>query len=125
MSHFSKIRVKIKEKSFLIEALKTLGYDVSEGNQICRGYQGNKVNVDFLIKRSNGYDIGFLEKNGSFELIADWYGIKNISEIELKNKLTQMYSISVTKAELKKKRFSILEEKLPNGKVRLIAKRLA
>ena len=124
MSHFSKIIVKIKEKSYLVEALKILGYNALVGNQLCRGYNGNKVSVDVLIKRNNEYDIGFQKDKDSYVMIADWYGIKDINQVELTNNLTQMYSLLVTKSDLKQKGFSLSEEKLSNGSIRLIAKRL-
>ncbi|MDP7529962.1 MAG: DUF1257 domain-containing protein, partial [Candidatus Marinimicrobia bacterium] len=59
-----------------------------------------------------------------FEMIADWYGIQGISQNELSQKLNQKYSILSTRQELKKKGFSLNEETLSNGTVRLVARKL-
>jgi hypothetical protein len=112
MSHFTTVK-------------KELGYhQVQVGQFQCRGYQGNQTTVDILIELQGGYDIGFVNRNSSFEMIADWYGIKGITEIDLSQKLNQKYSILSTKQELKNKGFSLKEKTLSNGTIRLIARKL-
>jgi len=125
MSHFSTIKVKIKDKELLVDALKNLGFNIIVGDQVCRGYRTNKVDVEILIRRENGYDIGFKKDKDSYVVVADWWGIKDIEQDKLIDNLTQMYSILVTKTELRRKGFSVSEEKLSNGTVRLVAKRLS
>ena len=62
--------------------------------------------------------------NNSFEMIADWWGIKSVNQTELTQKLNQKYSILSTTQELKKKGFSLKQETLSNGTVRLVARKL-
>ena len=108
-----------------MESLKELGYNqVQVGQFQCRGYQGNQTTVDILIQLQSGYDIGFVNRDTTFEMIADWYGIQGISQNGLSQKLNQKYSILSTRQELKKKGFSLKEETLSNGTVRLVAKKL-
>jgi hypothetical protein len=57
-------------------------------------------------------------------MVADWYGINNMKETELTSSLKQNYSLLTTRKELTKKGFSLKEEKLSNGTIRLVAKRL-
>ena len=70
MSHFSKIRTKIKNKPNLIKALQLLQYDIQENVELINpiNHQHEKVKVDVSI----GNDIGFrLNKEGVYELVAD------------------------------------------------------
>ena len=125
MSHFTTVKTKFTDQDTLVESLKGLGYNqVQVGQFQCRGYQGNQTTVDILIKLQGGYDIGFVNRNNSFEMIADWYGIHGISQNELSQKLNQKYSILSTRQELKQKGFSLKEKTLSNGTVRLIARKL-
>ena len=125
MSHFTTIKTKFTDQGTLVESLKELGYNQTQVGQFqCRGYQGNQTTVDILIKLQGGYDIGFVNRNNSFEMIADWYGIHGISQNELSQKLNQKYSILSTTQELKKKGFSLKQETLSNGTVRLVARKL-
>jgi len=125
MSHFTTVKTKFTDQNTLVESLKELGYNqVQVGQFQCRGYQGNQTTVDILIQLQGGYDIGFVSRDTSFEMIADWYGIQGISQNELSQKLNQKYSILSTRQELKKKGFSLKEETLSNGTVRLVARKL-
>ncbi len=125
MSHFTTVKTKFTDQNTLVDSLRELGYNQLKVGQFqCRGYQGNKTTVDILIQLQGGYDIGFVNKNNSFEMIADWWGIKSINQNELTQKLNQKYSILSTTQELKKKGFSLSQETLSNGTVRLVAKKL-
>jgi len=125
MSHFTTVKTKFTDQNTLVDSLKELGYNqLKVGRFQCRGYQGNRTTVDILIQLQGGYDIGFVNKNNSFEMIADWWGIKSINQNELTQKLNQKYSILSTTQELKKKGFSLSQETLSNGTVRLVAKKL-
>jgi len=125
MSHFSTIKVQFIDQSSLIDALKEVGFiNIKTGQLQCRGFRGNKINVEILVELTGNYDIGFIKKENSYELIADWWGIKNINQDDLMKKLKQQYSLIVTRQELKKKGFSLKEEKLTNGTIRLVARKL-
>ena len=125
MSHFTTVKTKFTHQETLVESLKELGYNqVQVGQFQCRGYEGNKTTVDILIQLQGGYDIGFVNRNNSFEMVADWWGIKSVNQAELSQKLNQKYSILSTTQELKKKGFSLKQETLSNGTVRLVAKKL-
>ena len=125
MSHFTTVKTKFTDQNTLVESLKELGYNqVKVGTFQCRGYEGNQTTVEILIELQGGYDIGFVNKTDSYEMVADWWGIKSTSQTELTSKLNQRYSILATKQELKNKGFSLNEEILSNGTVRLVARKL-
>ena len=52
MSHFTTIKVQIKQGEVLLQVLKELGYQVEQNTHI-RGYMGDKTNAEYVIKQSN------------------------------------------------------------------------
>lgn len=129
MSHFSTIQINITDKEGLLEALKNLGYEtVITTNAIVRGYRGNAQKVDILVPLRGDYDFGFLLEGGVYHLVADWWGVAKahqaITEQKLVNNLNQQYTLAVTTKELKQKGFTLSHEKLPDGSMRIIAKRM-
>lgn len=126
MSHISKIKTQIVDKKYLLEALKDLGYHPEEGDLEIRGFGGNKENVSIRIHRFLSYDIGFcLNKEGCFDIIADWYGIHGIRQKQFTDQLTQRYALLVTKSKLKEQGFEIIEEVKENNQIRLVLRRLS
>ncbi|MDA3837848.1 MAG: DUF1257 domain-containing protein [Candidatus Delongbacteria bacterium] len=131
MSHFSKIRTNIQNKEYLVKALKLLNYNVKVGNYKCNGYQGTYTNVEVLVELpGTDYNIGFKNNDGSYELVADWYGIKNVdseslvkditSQITLiENKIKQEYAYSSTIEKLEEQGFSLEEEIREDGEIRI------
>lgn len=136
MSHFSKIKTKISNKTYLIEALEKMNYQVKTGNYNCVGYQGNSIPVEILINLpNNNYNIGFALNNGYYELVADWYGIREVNsdhlltsiekEIEkIENKIKQQYAYLSTVKNLKDKGFQVVEETNENGEIHIQLRRL-
>lgn len=135
MSHFSRIKTKITNKEYLKEALKKLDYAVRE-NTVCTGYQGNTVNADIVIDLPDtNYNLAFVNNGNSYDLVADWYGIKGmnssvvISEINkeieiIENKIKQEYAYSTTIEKLAEQGFSIDEEARENGEIRIKLSRI-
>ena len=136
MSHFSTIKTKIKNKEFLIKNIKKVGYNISQKNYVS-GYGNNTISADIVINLPDTtYNIGFKkDHNGYYELIADWYGIKNknsssiISNIEneierIENKIKQEFAYDTTITELGKNGFSIDEEVRENGEIRIRLSRI-
>jgi hypothetical protein len=60
MSHFTTIKVQIKQGEVLLQVLRELGYQVEQNTQV-RGYMGDKTNAEYVIRQANGYDLGFRE----------------------------------------------------------------
>ena len=118
MSHFSKIKTRITNKKYLVEALKKMNYEILNQTK-CRGYSGNTIDADIVIKvPDTDYNIAFVKNNKNYDLVADWYGIKNVNsskivtEIEtnitiIENKIKQQYAYNNTIEKLKDKGFSI------------------
>ena len=111
MSHFTKIKTKLVIKEHLIQALKDLGHRPQEGQVSIRGWHGQKTSVEVMIPTKNkGYDIGFQKSDGVYELVADWYGIKDIKSEAFINTVQQRYSYHAVVSRMAEKGFEIVEE---------------
>jgi hypothetical protein len=113
MSHFTTIKTKIVVKDYLKKALTDLKYDWEEGNMTVRGYQGNQTKAEIKVQSGNpGYDIGFRKQGENYEIVADWWGIKNIKQDEFVNRVNQRYAYQAVKDQLEQEDFSFVEEKV-------------
>ena len=111
MSHFTKVITKIFDKEILISTLKQLKYSVFEGKLKITGYEGQKRNIDILVKLKGSYDIGFARNNdGSFSIIADWWGVTKVKKEEFTRMVNQNYSLNMIRREMKKKGYKIVKQ---------------
>ncbi|MBC8231069.1 DUF1257 domain-containing protein [bacterium] len=86
MSHFSRLRTKIKDKDTLLNCLKELGYQVQLGGSI-QGFQGRR-DVEVAVRLREGYDIGFVRgASGTYDIIADWWGVKGTTQRQFISRL--------------------------------------
>merc|ERR1711871_1672591 len=101
MSHFSSVKVGVlKDEKSISSALKSMGLEVSTGDHVVRGYDGETTEAQLIIKQTNGKDIGFRKsKDGSFELVADLQFWKQPLPVDaFLEKLTQRYALSTIRA---------------------------
>ena len=71
MSHYTKVKTKIKNLDTLERALGRLGLHLHEGGK-ARGWQGRLQRADAIIPFMN-YDVGFTkDADGNYEMGADW-----------------------------------------------------
>ena len=119
MSHFTTIKVQIKQGEVLLQVLKELGYQVEQNTQV-RGYMGDKTNAEYVIKQSNGYDLGFRKNGKGYELVADFWGAK-INQQEFVNNISQKYAHKTLMETIQTEGFNVEEEEvLADGTVRVI-----
>lgn len=119
MSHFTTIKVQIKQGEVLLQVLKELGYQVEQNTQV-RGYMGDKTNAEYVIKQSNGYDLGFRKNGEGYELVADFWGAK-INQQEFINNISQKYAHKTLMETIQSEGFNVEEEEvLADGTVRVI-----
>ncbi|MBD2093770.1 DUF1257 domain-containing protein [Trichocoleus sp. FACHB-591] len=121
MSHFSRIKVEIKNGEVLHQVLQELGYNV-ECNAQVRGYQGDKIQAEYVIRRSNGYDLGFRRSDGdeNYELVADFWGAR-INQQDFLNAILQKYAYGTLMASVQAQGFDVeVQETLEDGTVRVV-----
>lgn len=126
MSHFTKVKTQIVEKEALKGALIDLGYEPLDGPVEVRGWSGQRTKADLKIamKKSN-YDLGFLKRDETYDMVADWYGIKDFKKKDFVNQLTQRYAYHVTKSKLEAQGFSLAEQEEKDGRIHLVLRRMA
>jgi hypothetical protein len=125
MSHFTTIKTKIVNKDYLKKALTDLGYSYQEGNVKISGYQGATA-VEIKIPTQNvGYDIGFRQNNQVYEVVADWWGIRNINPEQFLQNINQRYAYHAAREQLEEQGFSLVTEEVQQeGRIHLVLRRM-
>ena len=134
MSHFSKLRTKIKDAALLEKCLRSMGYKV-EKNVDIKGHSG-KRKVELAITTGEGYPIGFeRDLDGVFQIVADWYEVKDMGKYafaakikirfeEMEKTVMREYALSTVLEKAKSQGFTIVEKTQDaDGTIRLIARR--
>jgi len=113
MSHFSRIKTKIKNKPELEEALLLLQYDVQEDQELkvtgAHGIKHETVTADLAI----GSDVGFRMNpmTGEYELVADLETWNQPIPVErFLDKVNQQYARMTIHNQVKKMGFQVEEE---------------
>jgi Protein of unknown function (DUF1257) len=123
MSHFTTIKVQIKNGEILNNVLQELGYKVENNTQV-RGYEGDETYAKYVIRQSNGYDLGF-RKDGddNYELIADFWGA-DINETDFVNEIQQKYAHKMLLQTAVTQGYTVEDEEvLADGTVRVVVGR--
>ena len=111
MSHFTKIKTRLVKKDFVVKALTDLGFQAQEGQVKIRGWNGQQTPVDIMAPTKNpGYDIGFQKAEGTYDLVADWYGIHDIQPESLLKQIQQRYAYHAVMDNMRDKGFEVVEE---------------
>ena len=113
MSHFSRIKTKIKNKPELEEALVLLQYDVKEDQELkvtgAHGINHETVTADLAI----GSDVGFRlnPMTNEYELVADLETWNQPIPVErFLDKVNQQYARMTIHDQVKKMGFQVEEE---------------
>ena len=109
MSHFTTIKTKIKERPYLIEALKELDYGVLENHLLINpeDHSHNQWNVQVAINDS----VGFKWNGNEYELVAEldaWDLDVPVSRFI--DKVTQQYARATLYNVVKEEGFQVEEE---------------
>lgn len=122
MSHFTTIKVQIKNGEILQGVLQELGHQV-EQNTTVRGYLGNKTHAEYVIRQNNGYDLGFRRNGENYELVADFWGAE-INQQDFVNSILHKYAHKTLMTTVQEQGFNVEEEEvLEDGTVRVVVGR--
>ena len=123
MSHFTTIKVQIKNSEVLANILTELGHKVEVNTQV-RGYRGDKTNAEYVIHRSNGYDIGFRKgSDENYEIVAD-FSAAGINQSQFVNEIQQKYAHQTLLNTVETQGYTIeAEEVMEDGTVRVVVGR--
>ena len=122
MSHFTRVRTKLIDGNLIEDTLKELGLKFSRNNEAIRGWRGGTTTAEFrILSGDSSYDIGLDRKGNSYELVADWYGIKSFSREKLVGDLNRTYALLGTKRTLERQGFKLsAETKQRDGSIKLV-----
>lgn len=120
MSHFTTINTQIKDIHALKAACAELGLTI-EQNAEARGYQGNRLRGDLVIRLGGPYDVAVRrETSGSYSLHADlWRGHVENELGKGFGRLKQLYGVQKATLEARCKGMNVRRRQLPNGTIRL------
>lgn len=122
MSHFTTIKVQIKNGAILHQVLQELGYRV-ECNTSVRGYHGSTTAAEYVIRQNNGYDLGFRRNGENYEIVADFWGAR-INQQEFVNAIAHKYACKTLMATVQEQGYNVEEEEtLEDGTVRVVVGR--
>jgi len=119
MSHFTRIRIELKEKEQIKKALQELGYKIKE-NAVLTGYGNRKTKAEILAEKP-GVTFGLNCQNGAYELTADWY-LNQEKEHTVISELKQQYAFVCVKEQVEKMYGYRIENiaKDENGNIRIL-----
>jgi len=116
MSHISKIELEVKDLGILGQACTRLGLTLIKGQKNFKWF-GKDAQCKHAIRVPGAtYEIGVLNRNGIYELNCDFLD-GNIEKAVGRRGglLKQAYAVEKTKAEARKKGYSVLERQTDNG----------
>ncbi len=127
MSHFSQIKTQIRDLTALQAALTDLDIHWKSGPQPVRGYRGQTSTAEIVIEQENGYDIGFSQNQGQYELVADLqYWQQSLSVEGFLRQITQRYAYNTVLQETSRQGFQVAEQQQQaDGSIRLVLQRWA
>lgn len=121
MSHFTRIKTQLTNLDTVEQALADLGYEVQRGAS-ARGFGGQRARADLVVSAGQ-YDIGFAQRGGQVEMVADFWGL-DIDRNAFLQQLTQRYAYHTVKAQAAEQGWQNVEEVVqPDGSIRLVMQR--
>ena len=135
MSHYSEVMIELTDESCLVAALSRLGFkgrvEVHQEAQALYGYQGDvrSQKAHVIIRRQHvgpaANDLGFeRQADGKYRVWVSDYDVKyNKDDDAWMGRLKQTYGVEKARAEARKKGYRVSEQKLDDGRIRLVLRR--
>ena len=121
MSHFTTIKTQIRDIGALRAACEELKFPLLT-NTSARGYVGQTLKGEFVIKLNGPYDVAVnSQPDGSFGLSSDeWHSHVERELGKDYGKLLQLYGVHKATLEARKKGLSVQRRAQPNGSIKLV-----
>jgi hypothetical protein len=135
MSHYSQVQIEFRDELALIAALERMGFkgkvEVHQTPQPLFGYQGDvrPQKAHIIIRREHvgqaANDLGFeRQPDGRYRAwVSDYDQTYNSYNAVWLGRLKQAYGVEKARAEAKKKGYRVSEQKLQDGRIRLVCRR--
>ena len=117
MSHISKIEVEVNDLGSLGQACRRLGISLVKGQKTFKWYGAEAGKCDHAIKVPGAnYEIGVIKTGNAYELQCDYFDAGIGKAIGQKGGLLkQAYAVERTKAEARRKGYTVIEQKTSSG----------
>ena len=125
MSHFTKIKTKLYDRSTIEKSLSDLNIDWEAGINTVRGYNNQEQSADIVIRQDNNHDIGFKWNGKEYELVTDLMFWKQPYSVDkFLNQVNQRYAYnSIIEASEKQNFNYVKSQNLVNGTMRVVLRR--
>jgi hypothetical protein len=113
MSHFTKLKTKIKCLVTLQRVIEAMGFSIKENVKQCRGYQGELTEAEMVIDTKSSYDIGVVKTVDGYELVGDWDMLQvraGIEQEDFVSELNKKYAYYRIMDEVAKQGYDVIEE---------------
>ncbi|WP_231599371.1 DUF1257 domain-containing protein, partial [Crocosphaera watsonii] len=99
MSHFSTIKTQYNNRKVLLQSLKNMGLKVTEHQQPVQlnTTWNSQAVAHLVVERSqinSSSDIGFLNEEGSYQLVCDDYDLRRSNRPNFKQELGTNYAVA-------------------------------
>lgn len=122
MSHLTRIKTQMAEKEYLTQALEDLDYAWEEDNARL-GFGGQRMDIKV---KSRGRSIRFRKAGNTYEVVADWWGVRGINRAQFLQQVTQRYAYHAARAKLEEQGFTLVNEEVQEGeRIHLVLRRMA
>lgn len=123
MSHYTEIKnTRINDLPILLKILQQMGYEFKL-DQTIKGHQG-KRKVDIAVKVYGDYLVGFKKNSaGTYDVIADW-SYAELPSRQFVDRVKQVYNTEKIIHEAKLRGYSLIQQKVVNGGVRLVLRKV-
>src|SRR4051812_1116358 len=127
MSHFTTLKTKLVDGDLIEGALNEMKVPFERGDHVIRGFLGNKTRAEFRVPtKARSYDIGLRLAGVSYEVVADWWGVRGFEEQVFGRRLEHAYAVVATKQTLAEQGYTLVSEQQErSGEVRLVLRRYA
>jgi len=135
MSHYSEVMIELTDEGSLVAALGRMGFkdkvEVHGEAQALYGYQGDvrSQKAHVIVRRTHvgpaANDLGFERQvDGRFRVwVSDYDQKYNKYDDAWMGRLKQAYGVEKARAEARKRGYRVSEQKLDDGRVRLVLRR--
>ena len=121
MSHFTTIKTQIKDLEALRSASTELGLTLLQNTE-ARGYAGNSLKGDYVLRLKGPYDIALnRQPDSSYGLTADlWAGHVEKEVGQNYGRLLQLYAVHKATKEARKKGHFVSRSQKQDGSIKLV-----
>jgi hypothetical protein len=135
MSHYSEVMIELTDEGCLVAALSRLGFagkvEIHKEAQVLYGYKGDarSERANIIIRREHvgpaANDLGFeRQADGRFRVwVSEYDQSRNGYNDAWMGRLKQAYGVEKARLEAKKRGYRVSEQKLDDGRVRLVLRR--